>query len=489
MKPILIFIPAFLLLHFISQSQSNPVFDRYFLDKTMRIDFYQTGNAEECFFSIDQVYEYEGWAGHPAKLIDDMNSGMYYLHVVDPASNTLIYSRGFATLFGEYSTTAPAMDGLMRSFHQTALIPYPKFPVLLVILGRDQDNLLVPLFRYRIDPKDINIIREAKVTSDRVIPLQQKGHPHNKVDIVFIAEGYRLAELDKFKTDCERFTGVLFGIEPFRTEQDKFNVTAVFRASDESGADEPDKGIFRNTVVSAAYNALDLDRYLLIDDTKTLNDIASAVPHEVIIVIANINRYGGGGIFNDYTIFTADDSRSAGIFIHEFGHGFANLADEYYSSTVSYNEFFPAGREPHEPNITRLPDPDNVKWKHLLTPGIEVPTYWGQNETDSLNQLINDLKEQKARLLLQQNESQPGGSLNEQISVIDKRSSDLTVEKQRIQKYYADKYKNAVGVFEGAGYSARGIYRSGITIGFNDEKAFNPVSSEAILKVIRHLSE
>lgn len=470
-------------------SQPGIEFDKFFLDKTMRIDFYQTGNAEDCYFSIDQVYAYDQWAGNPDCLIDNLNYGMYYMHVYDPGSNRLLYSRGFATIFGEYGTTVPAKNGISKTFHQTALIPYPKNPVLFVILDRDGHNLLKPVFSQVIDPDDINIIRQEPASGDRIFDIYIQGNIHEKADLVFVAEGYTSAQVTKFTEDVLHFTDVLFGIEPFKSSRDLFNIRAVHRPSSESGVDEPDKGTFRNTVVSASYNALGLDRYLLIDDTKTLRDIAAAVPYDVIIVIANSPRYGGGGIYNDYTIFTADDSRSEGIFIHEFGHGFANLADEYYSSTVAYNDFFRPGREPHEPNITLLLDPDNVKWKHLLSPGIEIPTYWGQHESDSLHNLLLDAREKKHLLESQRDNNPAAGKINKQIQVLGEEISRLNQEIQQIKSFYTEKYKGKVGVFEGAGYSAHGIYRSGIEIGFNNDTTFNPVSSEAILRIIRHFTE
>jgi hypothetical protein len=415
-------------------------FDDYFVDKTMRIDYFQTGNAEEEIYSIDQIYQYDTWGGNPKKLIDEMNSGMYYLHIYDLGSNKLIYSRGFQTIFGEYRTTGPAKNGAHKTYHETVLFPYPKASVLMVINGRDEHNMLIPLFSYKIDPKDVNIIKETSSTEDKVIEVFTNGNPHDMVDIVFIAEGYTSDKLDKFTNDVQHFTAVMFNTEPFKSYKNKFNVSGIFRPSLENRVDEPTKGLFSNTVVDASYNALNLPRYLLIDDNKSLRDIASGQPYDYVIILSNTDRYGGGGIYNNYTIFTADDERSEGILMHEFGHGFANLADEYFGSTVSYNEFFPPGREPHEPNITRLLDPDNPKWKHIMDPDIPVPAYWGQDGNDS------------------------------------------------IRKHYQNLYQGKVGVFEGAGYSPKGIYRSEVKIGFFSDGAYNRVSTEAIKQMIEHLS-
>jgi len=425
---------------------SNPAisqdinFDDYFMDKTMRVDYFQTGNAEEEIYAIDQIYQYNTWAGNPKKLIDNMNSGMYYLHIYDLGSNRLIYSRGFQTIFGEYRTTVPAKEGVYKTYHETLQIPFPKASVLLIINSRGENNMLYPIFSIKIDPNNVNIIKENRDPNDKVFEVFYNGPPHDKIDFVFIAEGYTTDQYEKFMKDVQHFSGVMFDTEPFKTHKDKFNVSGIFRSSVDNRVDEPTKGLFSNTVLDASYNALNLPRYLLIDDNKSLRDIAAAKPYDYVIILSNTSRYGGGGIYNNYTIFTADDDRSEGILMHEFGHGFANLADEYFGSTVSYNEFFPPGREPHEPNITRLLDPENVKWKHLIDPDMPIPAYWGQDDNDS------------------------------------------------IKNNYQELYKGKVGVFEGAGYSPEGIYRSEVKIGFFREGTYNKVSAEAIIKMIEHLS-
>jgi hypothetical protein len=470
-------------------SQEPVSFDTFFLDKTLRVDYYQTGDSDELYFSMDQVYEQDTWAGNPRKLIDDMNSGMYYVKLVDRATNRLIYSRGFATLFGEYRTTDDANAGLKRSYHQTLLIPRPRSPFLLVIEGRDSHNLLTPFFVLPLDPGNVNIIRDAPDSRDRVVELLKNGHPHGKVDIVFLAEGYTEKEWEKFKKDARRFTDVIFRAEPFKQYRKRFNVSGVFRASAESGVDEPTKGIFRNTALNASYNALDTPRYLLMDDNKAMRDVASRVPYDYVIILSNIDRYGGGGIYNDYTIFTADDDRSEEILMHEFGHGFANLADEYFGN-VAYNEFFPPGREPHEPNITLMMDPENIKWKHLLTPGIPIPTPWGQDEMDSLRAVIGSLREEKKKIEAgvkhQQIDADQG---REKLAALDRKISGLREESTKIREHYQTLYKGKVGVFEGGGYSPRGIYRSEVHIGMFYRGSYGPVSEEAIEKIILHLSE
>lgn len=469
-------------------SQTEPVFVNHFINKTMRIDYFQTGDSDEMYFSIDQIYQQEIWAGNPKKLIDNLNSGMYYVKVYELATNKLIYSRGFATIFGEYKTTDDAKNNIKKTYHQTLLIPYPKSNILLVIEGRGVQNVLRPIYQTKIDPADVDIIREEPNPNDIVVNVLENGHPHDKVDFVFIAEGYTTNDLEKFKKDINRFTAVLFRTEPYKSNKNRFNISGVFRPSIDSGVDEPTKGLFRNTVVDAAYNALDTPRYLLLDNNKSLKDISSKVPSDAVIVISNINRYGGGGIYNDYTIFTADDDRSESIFKHEFGHGFGNLADEYFGG-VAYNEFFPPGIEPHEPNITRFLDPENIKWKHLLTPGIPIPTPWGQDAMDSLrSEKAMYIKTVKSKI----SEIEKHGVSQKEIATLKNKIKEKSIfydnQIAKIKKKYQEQYKGKVGLFEGAGYSPKGIYRSEVHIGMFYQGSYGPVSEEAILKMINHLS-
>jgi len=486
--------PAVLILAFLHSllfSQGSVRFEDYFIDATMRVDYFQTGDAEELSFSIDQVYHRDVWAGNPENLIDDMNSGMYYIKVYSLADNRLIYSRGFATIFGEYRTTDPAGKGIKKTFQQTLLLPYPKDAVLLVIEGRDKNHhhILCPIFSTKIEPEDVNIIQYKPDPRDNVFTILENGHPHDNVDLVFIAEGYTAEKKDKFLEDVNRMTGVLFNSEPFKTHKQRFNVRCVLRPSADSGVDQPTKGIFKNSAVSAAFNALDLPRYLLIDDNKSLRDIAFSVPYDAVIVIADCERYGGGGIYNDYTMTTVDNERSEDVFMHEFGHAFGNLADEYFTSTVSYNEFYPPGIEPHEPNITALLDPESIKWAHLLTPGIEIPTPWGQDEMENLrierNAKIADLKKQIEVLKKEQADS-------EEIKILEAKMKETwefySNQIKKIGKKYLDLYKGKIGVFEGAGYSPKGLYRSEVHVGMFYQGEYGKVSEEAVLKQIMHLS-
>ena len=462
-------------------------FDDYFDDATLRVDYFHTGCHAEETIALDQLYRTETWSGRSQHLTDDLNYGPYCVKVYNVATNTLIFSRGFSSIFAEYKTTAPARGGIAKTWHATALIPFPRKPILFVIEARDRQNLLAPVFTAKIDPADTNIIKEQPDRRDRIHPIAQSGPPRQCLDIVFVAEGYTADQYDNFTADADRFAKALLNTEPFKTHGAGININAVFRASAESGVDEPDKGLFRNTAVSAAYNALDLERYLLVDDNKTLRDLAGRVPHDTVIVIANSPRYGGGGIYNDYCIFTAGHRTSKTIFLHEFGHAFANLADEYFNAPVAYDEFYSPGVEPLESNITALLDAPNVKWKDLLSPDIPVPTPWGQEEIAALqarkeasNEKIN---RRIARLQAKNAPNEAIENLHKRITAQNRRIEEHL---QKIQRDYQEKYKDKIGVFEGAGYTAKGLYRSGINADFVRGDEYSTVGRRAIERVIDH---
>ncbi len=192
-------------------------------------------------------------------------------------------------------------------------------------------------------------------------------------------------------------TEFLFSIEPYKSLKDRFNVRAVFRPSPEKGVDEPRQRAYRKTALNASFNAFDLDRYLLIEEDHRMHEIAGQVPYDALIVLVDSKRYGGGSIAFDYCVSTVDHARSPEVFVHELGHSFGGLADEYYQSEVSYNDFYPKGIEPLEPNITALLDPAHVKWQDLLSPGIGVPTEYGKDRTEALQAELRETRAARAK--------------------------------------------------------------------------------------------
>ncbi|MHB8905024.1 MAG: M64 family metallopeptidase, partial [Melioribacteraceae bacterium] len=401
---------SFLLSFFTSiQTYSQPKsFSDYFKDQTMRIDYFHIGDANTETVTIDQVYRYGIWAGSTKNLIDDFDNGAYYYKIFDAASGKLIFSRGFDSYFKEYQTSDEASKGIKRTYHESAIIPYPKDKIKFVLEKRDKQNKLNEVFSAEIDPSDIYVIKDAvKDKAVKVYKSHFSGDPHSKVDVVILGDGYTASEQKKFEKDLKRYTNIFLNQEPYKTNKDKFNIYGVFKASEESGITEPGADIYKNTTLETRFYSLGSERYVLTEENKTLRDLAAHVPYDAIYIMCNSARYGGGGIYNFYCTFVANNQFSPYIFLHEFGHSFGGLADEYYTSDVAYNDFYPQGLEPVEPNITRLLDKNNLKWKNLITPGIEIPTPWEkenydkmdytwQSERRELNKHIAELKRNKA---------------------------------------------------------------------------------------------
>ena len=434
-------------------------FDDFFLDETLRIDIYQTGDAKEEIVTIHQIYQEGIWPESKTDLIPPFDYGRYVYKLYDVASNRLIFSRGFDTMFAEYKTTSPALAGEKRVFERSLRLPLPKRPVLFVVEKRDKRHLLHPIFDRTIDPADYHIIRESPAAGDAVLEVQIKGDPHDKVDLVFLAEGYAAAEKDKFKSDLERMTAFLFSVEPYRSSKSRFNIRGIFRPSPESASDEPRQRAYKKTILNASFNAFDLDRYMLIEEDHLMHAIAGQVPYDAIIVLVNSARYGGGSIALDYCVSTVDFPTSPQVFIHELGHSFAYLADEYYQSEVSYNDFYPTGIEPIEANITALLDPANVKWKDLLAPGIGVPTEYGKEEIEALQAERRKNREAQAKGIEEAKERSASPKETQRIEEKHKKADTVLIAKiETVRKKYAD-LVDKVGVFEGAGYASKGLYR------------------------------
>jgi hypothetical protein len=437
---------------------SPSAFDAHFVNKAIRLELYQIGDAHDELVTLRDVYEEPVWPENPRALIVPFELGRYAIKVYDAASNALIYSKGFDTLFAEYKTTKPAIDGVKRVFETSPRFPCPKKPVRVVFERRDNRNVLSPIFTTTVDPADYHIIRESADRGDWTFEVQKTGDPHDRVDLAFLAEGYTAADKEKFKADVERFASFFFSVEPYKSCKDKFNVYGVFRASAERGVDEPRQHSFKSTALNASYNAFGLDRYLLIEDDHAMHRMAAQVPYDTIVVLVNTPRYGGGSICLDYCVSSVDNVTSSRIFVHEFGHSFAYLADEYVG-TVAYNDRYPAGVEPLEPNITELLDPANVKWKALLTPGVAIPTKDGRADTRELQSQLQAAQKEGADQVAA---AKAKGATDEQIAALESASKtkcDELQAKLNDAKAYAAKLGDVVGAFEGAGYMAKGMYR------------------------------
>ncbi len=490
MKRIIVFLSSILFFSNFLAAQEPVKFDDHFIDKTMRIDYFHTGDSRQEWVTVDQVYQQGIWAGSRRNLIDNFNNGRYSIKIYDFSSKTLIFSKGFDSYFGEYRTTAEALEGKRRTYHESALIPFPKRKVTFTVESRNRENKLQPLFSQVIDPSSVSIFKENLKSGVRVFELVKSGDSHLKVDVAVIAEGYTAGEVEKFEKDLKRFFKVFFDFEPYKSHKDRFNICGVFQASQDSGCDEPRRGIFKNTALNSTFNSLGSERYLLTEDNKSLRDIAAHVPYDALLIMVNQMRYGGGGIYNLYCTFTVDNQWWDYLFLHEFGHHFAGLADEYYTSSVAFNEFYPQGVEPLEANITALLDPSKLKWKDLLSPGIEVPTPWEKEGFDRMDGAYQKVRSEiNDRIAQMKREGAPAA----EVQKVEEESERLSREHaEKVDDYLAQsRFKGKVGAFEGAGYSAQGLYRPMLDclMFTKGRKPFCKVCERAVIRVIKHYSQ
>lgn len=448
----------FALLKILLWAATGPHFDTYFLPKTLRIDLYQTGTKTESIISIDDISVEPTYAGSLTNLIDTLNLGQHYLKIYDLQSDTLIFSRGFSTIFSEWQTTPEAAQNIYRTFGLTLRIPCPKQPIKLVIATRNRQNELVEHFQTQIDPNSRFVRRPPAVQRYQPRRIIYHGSPNQKVDLLLLPDGYTRKEMRRFRQDCQHFTKVLFDTEPFKTLQDKFNVWYLEVPTPPSGIDNPRGNFFSHSNFGLTFNSLDLDRYVLPFDNKKLHDIAGCAPFDQLYIIFNSNKYGGGGIYNHIATCYARDTIPDHawwpdyVFVHEFGHALGGLADEYYSSSVAYDEFYPPNVEPWEPNITALLNPQSLKWEDLVKPSTPLPTPWNKTQYDSLPYQDSAGREKLLR---------------------------------------SEKYWGTVGAFQGAGYVSEYLYRPELDCRmFSKSLApFCRVCQNALAKVIRFYSE
>ena len=410
--------------------------------RTMRLDYYHTGNMGHETFAVDRVVlEPLAWPGNPAKNIDESGAGKYYFEVRDRQTNRILYSRGFASIYGEWEETEEAKHEA-KTFSESLRFPAPEAPVVIMLYKRDEENVFRPQWTTTVDPKGMFVDSSVPPSPGPLLALQKSGDPANKVDFLILGDGYADKDRAKFEKDARRLMDILFSTSPFKEHRADFNVWGLCPVSAESGISRPSTGVHHRTPVGATYDAFGSERYILTFDNRAFRDVAQFAPYEFVEVLANGNTYGGGGIFNLYSTVAADSLWSPYVFVHEFGHHFAGLADEYYTSDVPVLSGHKV--EPWEPNVTALLDPANLKWKDLVTPGTPIPTPWKKDEFETFSRGI----QQRRREIRRQNQPE---------SVMD---ALFTEEKNHEDELLAlDKYGHAVGAFEGANYEAKGYYR------------------------------
>lgn len=466
--------------------EANP-FDKVFNNRTLRIDYFHKGDSKSESIKIDKLYFYDQWAGSKTNLIDDLNYGAYQYKVLDEATKELIFLKGFDSYFKEYQTSTPALEGEVKQFHESALIPFPKKPVLFILEKRDNAGQFIEVYRQQIDP---DRAKAAKYDAEiKVITSHESGPSQNNADIAFIAEGYTKKELPKFEKDLQRFTEIFFQAEPLASHKDQFNIRGIFKPSKHSGIDEPRDNINKKTAVNATFNSMGSARYVLTEDNKNLRNIAGHAPYDALVIMVNQSRYGGGGIYNFFCVFTTDNVESPYLLVHEFGHSFFGLADEYYSSSTAYNDFYVTDIEPSEPNITALLDPENLKWKHLLDKDLDIPTPWNKTIYDSLDLAWDEKSaELNDQIIELQNNGAPERKIWEVINIYNQLSDARIQEKEDFIKNSG--LEGKTGAFEGAGYMYNGLYRPSINcIMFTQTDYFCPVCRDAMKRVIKSYSK
>ena len=440
--------------------------------RTLRVDYYHTGNSHEEWFSLDRVVlEPLEWPGNLNKSIDESQLGEYLYEVRERGSGKLLYSREFNSVFGEWKTTEDALHG-NRTFSESLRFPSPEVPVEVSLkerAGSGFRGLWKEVWKTVVDPKDKFVDRSRPSSPGALMELQKMGDSATKVDLLVLGDGYTVAERPKFEKDAGRFVEAIFSTSPFREHRSDFNVWGLCPPAKESGVSRPSSGIYRRSPVGASYDTFGTERYVLTTENRALRDVASFAPYEFIEILVNGQTYGGGGIFNQYATVAIDNLWAGYVGVHEFGHHFAGLADEYYTSDVAYLP--PANKtEPWEPNVTALLDPANLKWKDLVAAGTPVPTPWGKEEFDRFER---DIQRQRRELRAA---GKPEAEMDELFRK-EREKEDAMLGSQ--------KYAGKVGAFEGANYEAKGYYRPEVDcIMFTRHKTFCAVCRRAIERVI-----
>jgi len=435
--------------------------------RTLRLDYVHSGNAREERFALHGLALEGPWPGRLDRMIDDTNSGKYYFEVIDRATNGVVYSRGFASIYGEWETTGEAAE-TSRAFHESLRFPLPEGPVQVVLKKRDARNAFREVYQVLVDPKDPAIQRAPAPKGVKVWAVLENGLPQDKVDLLLIGDGYTAAEMDKWHADAKKMVGLLFAQSPFKERKSDFNVWAIDAPADESGVSRPSDGVYRRSPVGAAYDTFGSERYVLSMENERFREIAAAAPYEFVEIVVNDRKYGGGGIFNLYATAPADSRWIAYLFVHEFAHHFAGLADEYYTSAVAYGKQ-DARPEPWEPNATA--DPKAAKWADLVAAGTPLPTPWAKERFEALQ---TDFQARRRKIRA---EHRPEDEMDALFQEELRASTALLGEGPHARK---------VGAFEGANYEATGYYRpqADCIMFTRDEVGFCAVCRRALERII-----
>lgn len=420
-----VFIIASVTLH-----SSGQDFNTFFENKTMRVDYIFSGDTAHQNISLCELVQTPIWAGRRHHLSEIPLEGNGQIEIKDKATHKIIYKTSFSSLFQEWLSTEEATR-TVKAFENSFLLPMPLKPVDITIQLTDVYNKIQCQLTHSVDPTDI-LIRKATTGNPPYKYIWKGGDVDKCIDVAIVAEGYTENEIVLFYKDAQIATEALFNHEPFKKYKSRFNIIAVGCPSKDSGVSVPLKGIWKETVASSNFSTFYSDRYLTTTHIRKLYDGLSGIPFEHLIILANTDVYGGGGIYNSYTLTTAHHAMFKPVVVHEFGHSFGGLGDEYFYDD-QYSSMYPAGIEPWEPNLTTLTD-FNHKWKDMLPKGTKIPT---PPTNDPL-------------------------------------------------KIYTQ-----VGVYEGGGYSSKGVYRPVMEcrMKINEAPSFCPVCQRALERIIQFYTE
>ncbi len=406
----------------LSYAQEPITFNHYFSDNTLRLDYIFSGNHDEQHIAVDELCRTAGWAGRHTRLDSLPLQGNGTLVMTDRKSGRVIYRHSFSTLFQEWIGTEEATR-TTKAFENVFLAPMPIDSADVEVTLYDMRGRLLTQLKHPVAPKDI-LLRPIRKAAAPHRMMRQSKRP-DAIDVAIVAEGYTAAEMDTFYAHAEEACRALFASKPFARYADAFNVVAVALPSAESGVSIPHKNLWLNTPLSSHFDTFYSERYLTTLRLRDLHNALAGIPYEHIIILANTDNYGGGGIYNSYTLTTARHASFRPVVVHEFGHSFAGLADEYYYDD-QYEQMYVPEREPWEQNITTLKD-FSKKWADMLPKKTKIPT-----EPDA-------------------------------------------------------KHPDRIGVYEGAGYRSKGAYRAFLDCRMKTNAApdFCPVCCRAIERLIR----
>lgn len=404
-------------------------FDEYFTDKTLRVDYLFTGNTSHQAICVDELSALPRWAGRRHHLAELPLEGNGQITMRDAASDSVIYRTSFSSLFLEWLETDEART-VDRGFENAFLLPYPRRKAVVEITLLDPHHQVRTRLIHTVNPEDILIHEKGHthITPHRY--LLQSGPADRCIDVAILAEGYTEEEMDTFYQDAKVACESLFGHEPFRSMKQRFNIVAVASPSEDSGVSIPRLDQWKNTAFHSHFSTFYSDRYLTTSRLKALHDALAGIDYEHIIVLANTDEYGGGGIYNSYTLTTAHHESFRPVVVHEFGHSFGGLADEYFYEEDIMSDTYPTDVEPWEPNVTTRVNFAS-KWADLIPEGTPMPT--------------------------------PAEDFN----------------------------TYQVGLYEGAAYSFKGLYRGSYNCRMrtNDYPAFCPVCQRALRRLIEFYTE